>query len=80
MENNEIIKLEGGYKVTFAKTRKGKYLYWIVKRNKCWRSNLEYCRMFTALRGAKRAVNRLSLRKPVIDFATEIPSDSLRRA
>lgn len=58
MDTKEI-KYEGGYKAIITKTKTGKYIYVLSRRNKTWQSNSEYSRPFTAKRGVERAINRI---------------------
>lgn len=62
MDTNEF-KFEGGYKAIITKTKKGKYVYVLSRRNKTWQSNAEYSRPFTAKRGAERAIARIAASK-----------------
>jgi hypothetical protein len=59
MDTKEF-KFERGYRALITKTKNGKYIYILSRRNKTWQSNAEYTRPFTAKRGAERAIARLS--------------------
>ncbi len=57
------IKFDGGYKALITKTKTGKYVYILTRRNKVWESNSQYTRIFTAKRGAERALARIRAAK-----------------